>query len=219
LRCESPIDRALYRSPQIYLRAFTAEQGDVCNDSHSLFSLFCVTHRLQLDERERWYKAPSMKIKFFAAGGTIDKVYFDAKSAYQVGAPQVEVILSDNNVAFEYETVSALRKDSLEMNDDDRLAIRKLIESDECDHIVITHGTDTMVDTGKALVGIPNKVIVMTGAMEPARSRYTDATFNVGCAVAAVQLLAPGVYIAMNGRIYSATNVRKNYEKRIFEPS
>jgi L-asparaginase len=160
-----------------------------------------------------------MKIKFFAAGGTIDKVYFDAKSAYQVGAPQVEVILSDNNVAFEYEIVSALRKDSLEMNDDDRLAIRKLIEADECDHIVITHGTDTMVDTGKALLGIPNKVIVMTGAMEPARSRYTDATFNVGCAVAAVQLLGPGVYIAMNGRIYSATNVRKNYEKRIFESS
>jgi L-asparaginase len=158
-----------------------------------------------------------MKIKFFAAGGTIDKVYFDAKSAYQVGAPQVEVILKDNNVTFEYEIISVLRKDSLEMSDDDRLAIRKLLEADECDRIVITHGTDTMVDTAKTLIDLPNKVIVMTGAMEPARSRYTDATFNVGCAVAAVQILAPGVYIAMNGRIYSATNVRKNYEKRIFE--
>jgi L-asparaginase len=158
-----------------------------------------------------------MKIKFFAAGGTIDKVYFDANSAYQVGAPQVEVILKDNNVTFEYEIISVLRKDSLEMSDDDRLAIRKLLEADECDRIVITHGTDTMVDTAKTLIDLPNKVIVMTGAMEPARSRYTDATFNVGCAVAAVQILAPGVYIAMNGRIYSATNVRKNYEKRIFE--
>jgi L-asparaginase len=158
-----------------------------------------------------------MKIKFFTTGGTIDKVYFDAKSLYQVGAPQVIEILKEANVAFEYEVVSILQKDSLEMTEADRQAIRQAVEAEPCERIVITHGTDTMVDTAKYLLGIPNKIIVFTGAMEPARSRYTDATFNVGCAIAAVQTLAPGVYIAMNGRVYPADRVRKNYETRRFE--
>lgn len=158
-----------------------------------------------------------MKIKFFTAGGTIDKVYFDAKSLYQVGAPQVLEILKEANVAFEYEVVSILQKDSLEMTEADRQAIRQAAEAEPCQRIVITHGTDTMVDTAKYLFGIPNKIIVFTGAMEPARFRYTDATFNVGCAIAAVQTLAPGVYIAMNGRVYPANRVRKNHETRRFE--
>lgn len=90
-----------------------------------------------------------MKIKFYATGGTIDKVYFDAKSEYQVGAPQVEEILKDSNVAFEYEVESILQKDSLEMTDQDRQKIREIIENEQCDKIVITHGTDTMVETAK----------------------------------------------------------------------
>jgi L-asparaginase len=158
-----------------------------------------------------------MKIKFFTTGGTIDKVYFDAKSLYQVGAPQVTEILREANVAFEYEVVSIVQKDSLEMTEADRQVIRQTVEMEPCDQIVITHGTDTMVDTAKYLFGIPNKTIVFTGAMEPARSRYTDAIFNVGCAIAAVQALAPGVYIVMNGRVYPADQVRKNYETRRFE--
>jgi L-asparaginase len=158
-----------------------------------------------------------MKIKFFTTGGTIDNVYFDAKSLYQVGAPQVTEILREANVAFEYEVVSIVQKDSLEMTEADRQVIRQTAEMEPCDQIVITHGTDTMVDTAKYLFGIPNKTIVFTGAMEPARSRYTDAIFNVGCAIAAVQALAPGVYIVMNGRVYPADQVRKNYETRRFE--
>lgn len=158
-----------------------------------------------------------MKIKFYATGGTIDKVYFDAKSEYQVGAPQVEEILKDSNVAFDYEVESILQKDSLEMNDKDRQKIREIIEKDACDKIVITHGTDTMVETAKFLLGIP-KTIVFTGAMEPARSRYTDATFNVGVAIGAVQNLPVGVYIAMNGCLYEADKVTKNYEAKRFEP-
>lgn len=158
-----------------------------------------------------------MKIKFYATGGTIDKIYFDAKSEYQVGAPQVEEILKDSNVAFEYEVESILQKDSLEMTDEDRQKVRKIIEKESCDKIIITHGTDTMVETAKALMGIPSKTIVFTGAMEPARSRYTDATFNVGCAIGAVQTLHTGVYIAMNGCIYEADKVAKNYEAKRFE--
>lgn len=158
-----------------------------------------------------------MKIKFYATGGTIDKIYFDAKSEYQVGAPQVEEILKDSNVAFDYEVESILHKDSLEMTDEDRQMIRQIIEKDDCDKIIITHGTDTMVETAKMLLGISKKTIVLTGAMEPARSRYTDATFNVGCAIGAVQALPEGVYIAMNGCIHKADNVRKNYDAKRFE--
>jgi L-asparaginase len=158
-----------------------------------------------------------MKIKFYATGGTIDKVYFDAKSEYQVGAPQVEEILKDSNVAFEWEVSSILQKDSLEMTDEDRQNIRDIIEKEPFEKIIITHGTDTMVETAKFLIGIPNKTIVFTGAMEPARSRYTDATFNVGCAIGAVQTLPFGVYIAMNGCVYEADKVEKNYEAKRFE--
>ena len=158
-----------------------------------------------------------MKIKFFTTGGTIDKVYFDARSEYQVGAPQVTDILKDANVAFDYEVVSILQKDSLDMTADDREAIRQAVAVDPGDKVVITHGTDTMADTARHLIGLAGKTIVFTGALEPARSRYTDATFNVGCAIAAAQTLPPGVYIAMNSRVYAAERVRKNYEARRFE--
>jgi L-asparaginase len=158
-----------------------------------------------------------MRIKFFTTGGTIDKVYFDAKSVYQVGSPQVAEILKDANVAFEYDIESILQKDSLEMTEEDRLAIRRAVAAEPCDRIIVTHGTDTMADTAKCVLGIANKTIVFTGAMEPARSRYTDAEFNVGCAIGAVQTLPPGVYIAMNGQVYEAERVRKNYELRQFE--
>jgi L-asparaginase len=158
-----------------------------------------------------------MRIKFLTTGGTIDKVYFDAKSEYQVGAPQVLEILKAIHVAFDYEVTSILQKDSLEMTDDDRQKVRQVVEAESWQHIVITHGTDTMVETAKTLLGIPDKTIVFTGAMEPARSRYTDAEFNVGCAIAAVQTLPSGVYITMNGRVLPADHARKNYELRRFE--
>lgn len=158
-----------------------------------------------------------MKIKFFTTGGTIDKVYFDARSEYQVGSPQVREIVQAANVAFDYEIVSLLQKDSLEMSDADRLLVRTAVEGDPCEKIIITHGTDTMIDTARTLQGVQGKTIVFVGAMEPARSRYTDAEFNIGVAIGAVQALPPGIYIAMSGCLYPAHQVRKNYEKRRFE--
>lgn len=158
-----------------------------------------------------------MLIKFLTTGGTIDKVYFDARSEYQVGSPQVLEILKDHNVAFEYEVISILQKDSLDMTADDRQTLRRAVEAEACERIVITHGTDTMVDSARALLGLSGKTIVFTGALEPARSRYTDAIFNVGCAITAVQTLSPGVYLAMSGRVYAAERVQKNYETRRFE--
>lgn len=159
-----------------------------------------------------------MRIKFLTTGGTIDKVYFDAKSEFEVGSPQVAEILKDANVGFEFDLQSILRKDSLDMTDEDRALVRKQAETDPCDRIVITHGTDTMVLTARALQGIPGKTIVLTGSMQPSRFRVTDAAFNVGCAIAAVQTLPPGVYIAMNGRVFEPDHVRKNREKNCFEP-
>jgi len=158
-----------------------------------------------------------MKIKFFTTGGTIDKVYFDARSEYQVGSPQVREIVEVANVAFDYEIVSLLQKDSLEMLDADRQVVCAAVADDPCDKIIVTHGTDTMIDTARSLLNIPDKTIIFVGAMEPARSRYTDAEFNIGVAIGAVQSLPPNVYVAMSGCIYLTNQVQKNYESRRFE--
>jgi L-asparaginase len=158
-----------------------------------------------------------MKIKIYTVGGTIDKVYFDRKSTYEVGEPKIGEILKEANVNLEYEISSILHKDSLDMTDEDRQLIFDEIASDEHRHIVLTHGTDTMIQTAKKLKTIPDKVIVLTGAMEPARLKYSDAEFNIGCAVAAVQVLTPGVYIAMNGRIFDPDRIKKNLEQNWFE--
>jgi L-asparaginase len=158
-----------------------------------------------------------MKIKFLTTGGTIDKVYFDAKSEFQVGPPQVEDLLRDVNVQFAHETESILRKDSLDMSDADRALLRDRVLAENCQRIIITHGTDTMVQSALALRDIPGKTIVLTGSMQPARFRSTDATFNLGTAVTAVQTQPPGVYIAMNGRIFDPARCRKNVANHCFE--
>ncbi|MGC9324875.1 MAG: asparaginase domain-containing protein [Desulfomonilia bacterium] len=158
-----------------------------------------------------------MKIKFIAVGGTIDKIYFDQKSDYKVGRPGVFEILKEANVTFEYECESILRKDSLDMTDEDRRHVYDMISRDENRYIVVTHGTDTMIDTARMLKGIPGKVIILTGSMQPARFKWSDAEFNVGTAVGAVQTLPEGVYIAMNGRILNPDQVRKNRKHNRFE--
>jgi L-asparaginase len=159
----------------------------------------------------------STEVKFFTAGGTIDKVYFDAKSEYEVGSPQVVEVLKEAHVTLAYEVEFVLSKDSLDMTDDDRRLIRERIAADPCSRIVVTHGTDTMVQTALALRDIPDKTIVLTGSMQPARFRITDAVFNIGTALGAVQALPPGVYIAMNGRIFDPLRTRKNVRDNRFE--
>jgi L-asparaginase len=158
-----------------------------------------------------------VRIKFITTGGTIDKVYFDSKSEYEVGPPQVADLLHEANVSFQFEIESVLRKDSLDMTDADRELIRQRVAVDPVARIVVTHGTDTMVQTARKLIGIPGKTIVLTGSMQPARFRVTDAEFNLGTAVAAVQVLGPGVYIVMNGRIFDPLGCRKNIADHCFE--
>lgn len=158
------------------------------------------------------------RLTIVTTGGTIDKIYFDDKSDYQIGAPQIGDILQALGVAFRFLVIPLLRKDSLHITDDDRDLIRRTIAAQETRHILVTHGTDTMVETAQVLTGIPDKVIVLTGALNPARFMGSDAVFNIGCAVGAVQTLADGVYIAMNGRVWDPLKVRKNRDANRFEP-
>lgn len=157
-------------------------------------------------------------IHFVTTGGTIDKVYFDASSEFEVGESVVEHILREGLVDFDVEVASLMRKDSLELTDADRLVIRDYIAGHAGERFIVTHGTDTMVETGLALADIADKVIVLTGSLTPARFKATDAVFNVGLAVGAVQSLPHGVYIAMSGQIFKPQAVRKNKSRNRFEP-
>ena len=158
-----------------------------------------------------------MKLKIITTGGTIDKIYFDAKSEFQVGEPQIGEVLKEANVALEYEIISPVRKDSLDLTDEDRRLIFQAVDSAAQRYVIVTHGTDTMIETAKVLKGIAGKVIVLTGAMQPAKFRFTDAVFNIACAVTAVQLLPEGVHIVMNGRIFDPDKTRKNRQLNQFE--
>ena len=159
-----------------------------------------------------------MKLRFITVGGTIDKTYFDQLSEYQVGAPGVERMLQDLPVAFEYMIESVLRKDSLDMTTEDRQLVRQAVERCPEPYVVITHGTDTMIETARLLIGIPGKRVVLTGAMQPANFHDSDATFNVGMAIGVViTQQSPGVWITMSGQVFDPLKVRKNRERGIFE--
>jgi L-asparaginase len=158
-----------------------------------------------------------MDIAIFTTGGTIDKIYFDAKSEYQVGDPHIGEVLKEANVTLDYRVNSILRKDSLDMTPEDRDYIRDCIAAEPCSRILVTHGTDTMIQTALVLRSITDKTIVLTGSMQPASLRISDAVFNIGYALAAVQSQPNGVYVAMNGRIFDPAHARKNVEAHRFE--
>jgi len=157
------------------------------------------------------------KLNILTTGGTIDKIYYDDKSDYKIGEPEIGRILEAMNVAFRWEVRALLRKDSLHMTDDDRALIRAAVLASEDRHHLITHGTDTMTDTAAVLQDVGERVIVMTGALHPARFIDSDAVFNIGCAIGAVQSLPPGVWIVMNGRVWDPVHVRKNRSANRFE--
>ena len=155
-------------------------------------------------------------------GGTIDKVYFDAKSAYEIGEPQIGVLLQEASVAFDYRVETLMQKDSLEMTDADRQSVADaaLAAPERC--VLVTHGTDTMAQTARVVAGAlaraeADATVVFVGSLSPARFKGTDAEFNVGFAAAAVQTLPPGSYVAMNGRVFDPHRVRKDRERNRFE--
>jgi len=157
------------------------------------------------------------KLLIITTGGTIDKIYFDDKSDYQIGEPQISQILHAMHVAFDFEVSALMRKDSLHLDDNDRKLIRDVVAASAASHILITHGTDSMSETAAALQDIENKTVVLTGALNPARFRDSDAVFNIGCAVGAAQSLPPGIYIVMNGKVWDPSKVRKNRRENRFE--
>jgi L-asparaginase len=159
----------------------------------------------------------TVKLHIITTGGTIDKIYFDAKSDYQVGDPVIGELLRLMQVGFEFTVESAMRKDSLDMTPEDRLLIREAALNCDEECVLITHGTDGMVKTAQALAEIPGKCIVLTGALQPARFAQSDAIFNIGCAIGALQSKPPGVYIAMNGQVFDADNVVKNVAENRFQ--
>jgi len=156
-------------------------------------------------------------IQILTTGGTIDKVYFDANSKFEIGESPLSELLRESNIHDGYIIRELMRKDSLELTDDDRATILEAVRTSDCSRILITHGTDTMAQTAQVLKPLADHTIVLTGAMQPARMRRSDATFNIGFAWAAAQLLPPGVYIAMNGEVFEAGAVRKNLEAQKFE--
>ncbi len=158
-----------------------------------------------------------MGLKIITTGGTIDKIYFDQKSQYEIGDPQAGGLLERANVTVDYDVESILRQDSLDLTAEDREIVRQAVEAATENQIVITHGTDTMLATAENLKKISGKTIVLTGSMYPARFHDSDAVFNLGCAAIAAQILSPGVYIAMNGRIFNPETSRKNVEMNRFE--
>jgi L-asparaginase len=159
-----------------------------------------------------------MQIAIFTTGGTIDKVYFDAKGNYHVGSPMVRELLVHARLPEMPTITELLRKDSLEMTEEDRQIVRAAVQACPAARILITHGTDTMVATARSLGGIDAKTIVLTGALQPGRFSDSDAAFNLGLAFGAVQLCSAGVYVVANGTVFPADRVRKNLELNCFEP-
>ena len=155
-------------------------------------------------------------IVLITTGGTIDKAYFDALSAYQVGDTVIAKLLGIAQVTQPHRVIQLLRKDSLELTDADRESLRETIAGLAERRIVITHGTDTMAESAKALGSIVDKTIVLTGALAPARFAESDAPFNLGMAFAAVQALPAGVYITMNGRVLRGDRARKDRQQARF---
>ncbi len=156
------------------------------------------------------------KLKIFTTGGTIDKIYFDSLSEYEVGSPTIASLLERFNVHFDFSISPLMRKDSLEISDQDRQLILQSVADCDEDHILITHGTDTMVQTASTLSSVKNKTILLTGSLKPAAFKESDSEFNIGCALGALWIASPGVYIAMNGFIFPWDSVIKDREKGQF---
>jgi L-asparaginase len=159
-----------------------------------------------------------MAIRVFVTGGTFDKEYDERRGTLFFKDTHLPEMLKLARSRLDVSIRTLMMIDSLEMTDEDReLVVHQCQACDET-QIVITHGTDTMADTAAALAKhVPGKTIVLTGAMVPYAFGSSDGLFNLGSALSLVQVLPPGVYVAMNGRWFTWDNVRKNRESGAFE--
>jgi len=159
-----------------------------------------------------------MGVRFFVTGGTFDKEYNELNGELYFKETHLPEMLGLARSRVDAEITTLLMIDSLAMTDDHRSLIARACREAREDRIVVTHGTDTMVETARAIAAqVPGKTIVLTGAMIPWKFGSSDGLFNLGSALAFAQVLAPGVYLSMNGRWFSWDNVRKNKSKGEFE--
>ncbi len=157
-------------------------------------------------------------IRLFVTGGTFDKEYDEIHGRLFFQDTHLPEMLELGRCRVEVKVRTLMMIDSLEMTDADRELIAHNCSEAPERHIVITHGTDTMVDTARVLAGsVKGKTIVLTGAMIPIAFGSSDGLFNLGGAVTAAQSLPPGVYVTMNGRIFHWDGVRKNRSTGVFE--
>ena len=159
-----------------------------------------------------------MNTRILVTGGTFDKEYNELNGTLSFQHTYVEQMLERGRCRLDVTVEVLMMKDSLEMTDADRARI--VHECNDCDEarVVITHGTDTMVETATAIaLGVKNKTVVLTGAMVPYAFGSSDGLFNLGSALSFAQALPHGVYVAMNGRVFPWNNVRKNRELGVFE--
>ena len=158
-------------------------------------------------------------IRIFVTGGTFDKEYDEIRGSLYFKDSHLPEMLELGRCRVPVEVRTLMMIDSLQMTDADRELIAGQCRSVPEQRIIITHGTDTMTDTAQVLrrANIQGKTIVLTGAMVPYKFGSSDGLFNLGSALAFAQTLAPGVYVAMNGRCFDAGNVRKNRDTGIFE--
>jgi L-asparaginase len=159
-----------------------------------------------------------MAIRIFITGGTFDKEYNELNGQLYFKDTHMQDLLEMGRCRLDTEIRTLMMIDSLEMTDEDReLIAHQCIQCEET-QIVITHGTDTMSETAKMLAQkVKNKTIILFGAMIPIKFGSSDGLFNLGSALAFVQTLPPGVYVAMNGRCFNWNNVRKNRQTGMFE--
>lgn len=155
-----------------------------------------------------------MKLTFLQTGGTIDKDYPKVTKgwAFEIAEPAVVRILEKQNLPFEYEVFSILKKDSQEITDEDRAMLLDYCQKLDNDKIIITHGTDTMIETGLFLNKISDKLIILTGSMRPERFGNSDADLNIGVAIGAANVLENGVFVVMNGFVIPVEKATRNLE-------
>ncbi len=159
-----------------------------------------------------------MAIKIFVTGGTFDKEYDEINGRLFFKDTHVQEMLKLGRCRLDIEVVTLMMIDSLDMTEAHRQIILEQCQQCSENKIVITHGTDTMVETAQVLASAKlNKTIVLTGAMVPYAFGSSDGLFNLGSALSFVQALPPSVYIAMNGKYFSWDNVKKNRELGVFE--
>ena len=156
-------------------------------------------------------------IDILTTAGTIDKIYFNSKSEFEVGDPVVGPLLTSMNVGFDFTVEQLMRVDSLDMTEAHRSTIFERTQRSSSQQVLITHGTDGMIATAQLLSKITGKTIVLTGVLQPAAFAHNDAVFNIGAAVSAVQTVGFGAYLAMNGQIFTPDNVIKNLKENSFE--